>query len=204
LDLRTILAAPAAYRLFTRLIAGNCRAVYALEYIRPTAGDRILDIGCGPGDILDYLPEVRYLGVDLSARYIAAARARFGDRGEFRCQALKDLVIDEPASYDKVLANGVVHHLDDEEAAELFRLARLALKPGGRLITMDGCFVPGQSAVASALLRRDRGEFVRTAEAYIGLAGMAFAAVRASVRHDLLRVPYTHLILECTAGLSDD
>ena len=53
-----------------------------------------------------------------------------------------------------VLAIGVVHHLDDAEAVKLFQLAHAALKSGGRLVTMDGCYVPKQSRVARHLLAR--------------------------------------------------
>ena len=37
----------------------------------------------------------------------------------------------ETAQYDLVLAIGVLHHLDDEQAEEFLNLARSALKPGG-------------------------------------------------------------------------
>jgi len=54
-----------------------------------------------------------------------------------------------------------VHHLDDAEATKLFDLARSVLRPAGRLITFDGCYVPGQSPAARWILSRDRGQFVR-------------------------------------------
>ena len=97
-----------------------------------------------------------------------------------------------------MLATGVVHHLDDERAIRLFELACHALKPDGRLITYDGSFVEGQTRLARFVVSRDRGRFVRTRHAYLALASEYFERVESAVRHDLLRIPYTHLILQCS------
>jgi SAM-dependent methyltransferase len=160
-----------------------------------------LDIGCGPGDVLDYLPNVDYLGLDLSPKYVESARVRFGSRGRFLCKSVEEMVIEEPASFDIVMANGVVHHLDDTSATHLYRMAHVALKPAGRFVTLDPAFAEGQSPLARILVGNDRGEFVRTSEGYAALASRVFPDVRVSVRHDLLRVPYTHAILECSNKL---
>jgi SAM-dependent methyltransferase len=197
---RRVLEFPAAYRLFTRGIAGNYRDMYLREYVRPAAGTRILDLGCGPGDVLAHLPETDYLGIDHNPRYIEAARRRFGSRGRFRCEDVAETVVREPASADIVMANALLHHLDDDVARRLLRQARRALKPGGRFVAFDGCFTPGQARAARVLLRMDRGRHVRTPEQYVALAREAFEHVESHVRHDLLRIPYTHHIMVCTAG----
>jgi SAM-dependent methyltransferase len=198
--LSSILSVPAAYRLFTRIVGGDVWRTYLAEYVKPVAGEKVLDIGCGPADILTCLPEVDYTGLDISPEYIAAAKQRFGDRGRFWCGdvGLADLER-EKGTFSLVLATGVIHHLDDERALKVFELARLALRQDGRLITYDGCYVPGQSKAARWLLSRDRGKFVRTREAYLRLASVRFPKVEAHLRHDLLRIPYTHLITRCSA-----
>ena len=75
--------------------------------------------------------------------------------------------------------------------------ARRALKPGGKLVTVDGVWTNDQSATARWLLARDRGEYVRGEQEYVKIASQEFGNIKPSVRHDLLRIPYTHLILEC-------
>jgi len=198
--LRSILSSPLVYSLFRWMVSGEKQqGIYLGEYVRPNAGDRILDIGCGPGDILKYLPrDVRYEGFDLSEAYIERANRHFGGRGTFRCARVDAASLaGNEGTYDIVLANGVVHHLDDGEAVDLFRLAKIALKKGGRLVTLDGCYVPGQSRIARFLLSRDRGQNVRDESSYLALARQVFQSVTPHVRHDLLRIPYTILILEC-------
>ena len=68
---------------------------------------------------------------------------------------------------------------------------------GGRMVTLDGCYIQGQSRIARALLRRDRGKFIRDVSAYLKLADAYFRDVRPDVRHDLLSFPYTLLIMTC-------
>ena len=108
----------------------------------------MLDIGCGPAEILGELPDdVTYLGFDLSETYIKAAQKRWGARGTFRCAPVDAVTVRELPQVDVVLAVGVLHHLDDGDAERLFTLAGSTLAPGGRVITYDPCFAPGQGAV---------------------------------------------------------
>jgi len=197
---RDLLAQARVYSLFARLIgATRGRQDYVQRYIRPRPGDRVLDIGCGPADILEALPEMDYTGFDISPEYIASARKRFGNRARFLCEDVGAASIErEQGTFDLVLATGVVHHLEDEQALKLFDLARRALRSQGRLITFDGCYVPGQSRFARWMLDKDRGRFVRSREEYSRLASLRFSRVESHVRHDLLRIPYTHLILICS------
>lgn len=200
MKLKSILDQPVAYKLFSALVgAQHSISIFVSEYVRPAAGDRVLDIGCGPGKILDHLPQVDYFGFDFSPSYIESATRRYGHRGQFFCQRVSEakVFLEQPESFDIVLAIGVLHHLDDAEAMQLFEIAKHALKKGGRLVTYDGCYVLDQSRAAKYLLSRDRGQFVRDEQGYTCLARSGFDEVRASIRDDLLRIPYTHIIMEC-------
>jgi SAM-dependent methyltransferase len=201
-SIRSVLAIPAAYRLWCKLVGEHGWAkVLVNEYIQPRAGTRILEIGCGPGTIVPYLPQSHYLGFDLSPEYIELARARF-PQARFLCERVSEFSLTNQESFDVALALGVVHHLDDAEAEQLFRIAHAALRPGGKLVTIDGVWTNDQSAAARWLLARDRGEYVRSEAEYLGIASQAFSNVKRTVRHDLLRIPYTHLIMECVRSAS--
>ncbi|MBZ5704020.1 MAG: class I SAM-dependent methyltransferase [Acidobacteriia bacterium] len=194
---RSVLALPQAYELFHYLIGAPARSRALVEsYIQSKPGDRILEIGCGPGSIVPYLPESEYVGFDASPTYIKRAQRRF-PKLKFVCQRVSQYSLPQQSYFDVALALGIVHHLDDVEALQLFQIARDALKPGGKLVTMDGVWTKGQSAFTRYLLSRDRGQFVRSEEGYAQIAERVFDKVRSSIRHDLLRIPYTHIILEC-------
>jgi SAM-dependent methyltransferase len=200
---RSVLARPGVYELWSRLVGGEHGRTALLEqYARPQPDERILDLGCGPGELLAYLPHgVDYLGVDLSADYIARARERHGDRAQFEVGDATKFDLAGRARFGLVLAFGVVHHLDDRQAQGLFEGAGRALSSGGRLVTVDPVFAEGQSRLAQAIIERDRGQHVRDEEGYASIARAAFENVAVTIRHDLLRIPYSHCVLECTVAL---
>lgn len=197
--IRAVLQTPFVYSLFGWLTGGKRgRTILVRDYIRPQSGDHILDIGCGPADLLPFLPDINYIGFDISPDYINAARKRFGDRATFICEPVTTATLPKQEYFDLVLAIGILHHLNDAEAIQLFHLAHTALRPGGRLITFDGVYVTGQSPIARWIISKDRGQNVRTTEGYLQLAQPVFDRISVNINHKLLRIPYTHLILECT------
>ncbi|RJQ68731.1 MAG: class I SAM-dependent methyltransferase [Desulfobacteraceae bacterium] len=195
---RSILSSPAVYSIFQNLMgAHRFRRRFVDDFVRPFVGCTVLDIGCGPADILAYLPEVNYFGFDISDAYIARANSRFGELGKFQSKALTSTDIEKMPSFDIVLVLGVLHHLDDEVAVGVLRLANQALGPGGRLLTVDPCLELGQNPIARFLIRIDRGQNVRTRTGYTSLASAVFESPRVEVRHNAW-IPYTHCFMECT------
>jgi ubiquinone/menaquinone biosynthesis C-methylase UbiE len=195
---RSVFSLPAVYRFAQRSIGSpEVRSAFVNERVRPAPGDRILDIGCGTGDIVQLLGEAKYTGYDPSAEYIESARERYGDLGAFFVGEVGAVDL-EAESFDICIAKGVLHHLDDDAATALFGEAARVLRPGGRLVTMDPVFTDDQSRIARFLAERDRGQNVRTPDEYERLALEAFEHVDTQVRHDLLRVPYSHALLSCT------
>lgn len=196
--LRAILSSPTIYSAFQVIMgAHHGRVTFVADFVRPQPNINILDIGCGPAEILDYLPKVNYWGFDVSAPYIARATSRYGSRGHFfRKELNAEDLVDLP-SFDIVMAIGLLHHLDDEAAVVLLNLAHDALKPGGRLVTIDPCLASGQNPIAEYLVLHDRGRNVRAREGYELLVSGVFLERRVEVRHRTW-IPYTHCIMECT------
>src|SRR5438045_4062944 len=111
--LRSFLSHPIFYKTFQRLI-GIDRAfkIIVHEIMKPTAGNRMLDIGCGEAHILDFLPkEVSYVRYDLNPAYIQYAKKKYGDKGVFVNERVSEMVVRDKEPFDIVLAAGLLHHL---------------------------------------------------------------------------------------------
>lgn len=117
------------------------------------AGDRVLDVGTGPG----YLalaasklvgPDGVAIGLDASPEMIGRARMR-AERAhakvEYRVAAAESLPF-EDASFDVVVSRLVFHHLPgDVKHQALSEMARV-LRPGGRLLIVDMASAAAQGA----------------------------------------------------------
>jgi SAM-dependent methyltransferase len=194
--IRAALSLAPVYRLAQKAIgADRTRQIISEELIASTAADRILDIGCGTADILDACDAQDYVGFDPNEHYIQSSKDRYGDRGNFVTSGVDDFKIQAP---DRTIAMaiGVLHHLPDEQVESALRLARAALVPGGRFVSIDPTLVEDQHRIAKFLVSRDRGQHVRTPSEMTALVAHVFEDHTITVRHDLLRVPYSHVLVE--------
>ena len=197
-DPRYILRIPFIYTTYQKLVGGyRARKLFVENMVKVVPNQKILDIGCGPGDILDFLPTVNYLGIDLDSNYIEKAKKKYENRGKFICTTITDFTISEPGSFDIVIASGVLHHLNDTESIKLFEVAYNALKFNGRLITYDGCYIKHQNLISKLFLKLDRGKFVRTKNEYEKLASHHFSNVKSIIEEEYFRIPYTSIGMEC-------
>lgn len=193
------LKVPFVYNAFQAAVGATAaRRRLIQNHVRTKAGDKIIDIGCGSAPVLQWLPDVEYIGLDINPDYIAHARRTYGTRGTF--------VVGDPQSVrgdsrfrgaDIVMAIGVLHHLDDEDAANCIRFACDALKATGRFVCHEACWVPKQGAISKYIMSSDRGRNIRSEQQYRQLAAKVFNKVDAWVDTKPMRIPYVTIVLEC-------
>lgn len=177
MGLSSLLKSPFVYESFQRLVGGVRMREECLKVLAPSAGERVLDVGCGPAYYLADMPDVDYHGFDTNERYIEHARKRFGDRGEFHCEVFGAAAAERLGSFDRIMLMGLLHHLDDAECDELLGLLARALKPGGILVALDTVLHDEQNRFEHLLASRDRGEHVRTPEGFSALGAKHFEDV---------------------------
>jgi 2-polyprenyl-3-methyl-5-hydroxy-6-metoxy-1,4-benzoquinol methylase len=96
--------------------------------------ERVIEIGCGRGELLDLLDEagVPAIGVDIDEAMVRRCRAR-GHMVE-QVDGLSYLRAQADSSVPAIFAAQVVEHLPHEQLVSFLQLSRAKLKSGGQLI----------------------------------------------------------------------
>jgi trans-aconitate methyltransferase len=114
---------------FVHQLAGG-----VLEWLAAQPGERVLDIGCGDGQLTQRIAAAgaQVSGIDASPEMAAAARRRGLTAEVANAEALPH----PGGSFDAVFSNAALHWVRDQEAM-LVEVHRV-LKPGGRFVAEMG------------------------------------------------------------------
>jgi 2-polyprenyl-3-methyl-5-hydroxy-6-metoxy-1,4-benzoquinol methylase len=114
------------------------------DTMRPWLGRRILEIGCGQGNItVNFLDKERVIGIDFDEEYLHAIKHRFSSHKNFDAKKLditraEDLEALKAEKFDTVVGINVIEHIEDDVAAA--RHLYDILEPGGHVILLAPAF----------------------------------------------------------------
>lgn len=106
-----------------------------LELLVPKAGERILDLGCGTGQLTEKIAQSGAFvhGIDSSLSMISTARSNYPQL-DFAVADARNFQVNEPL--DAVFSNAVLHWIKEPDA--VINCVAKALKPGGRFVAEFG------------------------------------------------------------------
>ncbi|KKY39817.1 putative trans-aconitate 2-methyltransferase [Diaporthe ampelina] len=134
--------------------------LFLLRRLGVTPGLRVLDVGCGPGNITSHLAEIvgdkgSVVGIDPSKERITLAQEIKTPNLSFHVGRAEDLSQFASASFDIVYVNSTFHWVEDQPAA-VKEFGRV-LKSGGRLGISGGSgdFVAAHERIKADVLSRE-------------------------------------------------
>lgn len=106
-----------------------------LELLSAKAGERILDLGCGTGQLTEKIAQTGAIamGIDYSAEMIEKAKQNYSHL-QFDVADARNFQVKEP--FDAVFSNAALHWINEPEA--VINCIWKALKPGGRFVAEFG------------------------------------------------------------------
>ena len=157
----------------------------------------VLDIGCGPAEVLRYIPNAIYYGYDIDKRSIGYAKNNFKKpQHHFYCKKFTNKEITKLPKFDYVILFGILHHLQNDDAKKIISLCKKVMKKNAILLTEDPIFVKNQNLIARFLINKDRGLCVRKKNEYIALIKKSFEKVNSKISHQFF-IPYTWFTMRC-------
>jgi ubiquinone/menaquinone biosynthesis C-methylase UbiE len=134
-----------------------------LKRVPMTASSRVLDVGCGTGELLRRLrakyPEAALAGLDPVAEMLAVARDKLGGKEDLRI-GYADSLPWRAGSFDAVVSCNMFHYISHPVQA-LREMARV-LRPGGSLVLTDWCDDYLACRVCNLYLRLTNRAFYKT------------------------------------------
>lgn len=186
------------YNLYQDLIGSkHFLDILIKDYIKPKQGQKILELGCGAGNVYAVFPEknLHYLGIDYSENYIHHAMNKFPEQSFICADVTKD--ISAEGIFDTVFAEAIISALPDNQIVKMFGLLKKICDDNTRIIFSDMNYRDSAPKFQCFLMKHERNQFIRSKSEYVKLLTEFFVIDNISVIKHPYRIPYEKIIFEC-------
>jgi ubiquinone/menaquinone biosynthesis C-methylase UbiE len=133
-----------------------------LNKTKKTQG-RVLDVGCGPGsNAVIFAGNYDYVGIDYNAQYIETATKKYPNMTFKVADATKLALTGN--TFDIVLINSLMHHIDDAGCHKLMQDLKPLLNKDAIIIIQEPLIPEKNQHFMRLMMQQDRGDYFRTLE----------------------------------------
>ena len=189
---------PLIYKIIQGIMSGTSLRNSIIKKNIKKSNLKILDIGCGPAQILEHIPQCDYYGYDIDNRSIQYAKKKYHQKNyHFYCKKFNKTELKKLPKFDFIIFFGILHHLSNKEVYEILKLCKKIMKKNSKLLTEDPILLENQNVIAKFLIKKDRGLNVRDKQEYINLLKKHFKKIKNKVTHQYF-IPYTWFTTICS------
>ncbi|OGE80341.1 MAG: hypothetical protein A2826_02705 [Candidatus Doudnabacteria bacterium RIFCSPHIGHO2_01_FULL_43_23] len=137
---------------------------YLRKFLGDTYGLKVLDVGCGTGEMAKDFSGSDYYGIDISRDYIEYARQK--NKGKFQVMDATKMEFPD-SSFDIVFVMAILHHLNDSDTEAILSEVKRVLRPGGKFLIMDSAKIKSWlNFITIPFQKMDQGNFIRPVADY--------------------------------------
>ena len=164
---------PVIFNLLRRILEFNYRGEKRVIRDEITVYDRVLDLGCGTGELCKEFISKKYVGIDLNDLYIRYAKEKYPDY-IFETMDATQLQFSDN-SFDTILISGVLHHCNNEVAMSILKEVHRVLTPNGKVIIWEDALTCSKMNIVGRVIQKlDEGEHILDKDGYLNLFHLYF------------------------------
>ena len=105
---------PYIYKSIQKIMSGTSLRKKIIKANIKKKNLNVLDIGCGPAEIIEHIPNCNYYGYDIDKRSIAYAKKKYTSKNyHFFCKKFENKEIKKLPKFDFVILFVILHHLNN-------------------------------------------------------------------------------------------
>ena len=195
--MKRILNQAIVYNFYQNLI-GSRRylRLYSENFIQAKDGQKILDIACGTGNIIEFLPKnIDYTGVDYSLKYIEFCKKKFPQFSFICANSFEDMGLD--MKYDIIICEALISNGSDYQVMKLFESIKRFSTKSTKILISEMNYTLETPFVEKKLYLSERGSYLRYRDEYINLISEYFNIKKYTIVEKPYYIPYQKIVFEC-------